>query len=175
MGPEGGLVGLLLLDTVHGLLTSGSVQPGLWASSQTSTPQRRDQTTGWLGAFFTYQWFCKLVVTVKELPDTKIKIMMSIRFPRKDNWWCWNSIPVYILETNRSDKWKVAAWGPRGWFSSLCSRLLGKAFTVPPSLFSITDFHHDCLPLSRLAFRNLYSLKATLLRYNWQRINHTYS
>lgn len=27
MGPEGGLVGILLLDTVHGLLTPGSVRP----------------------------------------------------------------------------------------------------------------------------------------------------
>lgn len=130
------------------------------------------QLAGRLGALFTYQWFCTLVVQdKKELPDTKIKIMTSIRFPGKDNWWCWNLIPVYILEMNRSDKWNVAARGPCGLFSSLCSRVLEKAFAVPPFLSSITDFCHDWLPLSRLAFRNLYSFK----RYNWQRITHIYS
>lgn len=48
MGPEVGLVGIILLDTVYGLLTSGSAYPGPQVSSQTSMPQHRDQTTGWL-------------------------------------------------------------------------------------------------------------------------------
>ena len=44
--PEGSLFGILLLDTEHGLLTPGSVQPDPQESSQTATLGRRDHTTG---------------------------------------------------------------------------------------------------------------------------------